>query len=167
MTREEAKEFFEDPHVNYQTHGYYTEEEEIEANNWAISALSTDGEYIKKEDAIKAFEKSLLGKYILWDTQEVIKKDMQERISQLHTYSIPNSAENKGEWIPINDIEDIPKSGSYWVTMDFVFSIDVEKIRWSDAWRCWVDYDTDDVLTKESASLIIAYMPYIEPEPYK
>lgn len=42
MTREEAKEFFEDPHVNYETHGYYTEEEEIEANNWAISALSAD-----------------------------------------------------------------------------------------------------------------------------
>lgn len=54
-------------------------------------------EYIKKEDAIKAFEKSLLGKYILWDTQDKIKKDMQERISRLPTYSIPDSAENKGE----------------------------------------------------------------------
>lgn len=50
-------------------------------------------EYIKKEDAIKAFEKSLLGKYILWDTQEKIKKDMQERISRLPTYSIPDSAD--------------------------------------------------------------------------
>ena len=73
----------------------------------------------------------------------------------------------KGEWIPINDIEDIPKSGSYWVTKDYAYSTDVEKIRWSDTWRCWVDCDTDDVLTKESASLIIAYMPYFEPEPYK
>lgn len=50
-------------------------------------------EYIKKEDAIKAFEKSLLGKYILWDTQDKIKKDMQERISRLPTYSIPDSAD--------------------------------------------------------------------------
>lgn len=49
-------------------------------------------EYIKKDDAIKAFEKSLLGKYILWDTQDKIKKDMQGRISQLPTYSIPETA---------------------------------------------------------------------------
>ena len=69
--------------------------EEREALEMAISALSTNGEYIKKEDAQKVFEKSLLGKYILWDTQEVIKKDMKERISQLPTYSIPDSAEIK------------------------------------------------------------------------
>ena len=58
-----------------------------------MSALSESakGEYIKKDEAIKAFEKSLLGKYIFWDKQEEIKKDMRERISQLHAYSIPDS----------------------------------------------------------------------------
>lgn len=111
--------------------------DQIEALDMAISALSADGEYIKKEDAIKAFEKSLLGNYILWDRQEVIKKDMKERMSRLPTRSFPeelsedgtltvhvsdgskvnrvfvmgdnifgglyypDSAEDKGEWIPI------------------------------------------------------------------
>lgn len=73
----------------------------------------------------------------------------------------------KGGWIPINDIEDIPKSGSYWVTTKYIFSNIVEKIRWSDTWRCWVDDDDDEILSKSSASLITAYMPYVVPEPYK
>ena len=77
------------------------------------------------------------------------------------------SALKGGEWIPINDIEDIPKSGSYWVTRNYVFDTIVEKIRWSDAWRCWVDEDDDSVMSKESASLITAYIPYVVPEPYK
>ena len=73
----------------------------------------------------------------------------------------------KREWIPINNIEDIPKSGSYWVTSEYSFDTLVEKIRWSDVWRCWVDEDDDSVITKESAEIITAYMPYFEPEPYK
>ena len=55
------------------------------------------GIYIKKEDAIKAFEDSLKGKYILWDTQDKIKADVKKRLSDLPTYSFPDR--EKGEWI--------------------------------------------------------------------
>ena len=73
----------------------------------------------------------------------------------------------KGGWIPVDGIKDIPKSGKYWVTREYGFDTLVEKIRWSDAWKCWVDEDDDSVITKESAEIITAYMPYVVPEPYK
>ena len=71
------------------------------------------------------------------------------------------------KWTPVNDIEDIPKRGTYWVSKNYGFGIIVEKIRWSDVWQCWEDNDSDEALTKESASLITAYMPYAIPRAYE
>ena len=90
-----------------------------------------------------------------------------ESTGEREAVSMAISALKGNEWIPVNGIEDIPKSGSYWVTREYDFDTLVEKIRWSDAWRCWVDKDDDSVMTKESAEIITAYMPYFEPEPYK
>lgn len=42
MTREEARELFEDNFTVINTHGHYTKEEEGQAQELAISALSTD-----------------------------------------------------------------------------------------------------------------------------
>lgn len=110
-----------------------------------------------KEEAIKVIEEHL-------DTADEAGHIFP--IKFLTALDVAISALKDG-WIPVNGIEDIPKSGSYWVTREYGFDTLVEKIRWSDDWRCWVDYDTDDGLTKEYASLIIAYMPYFEPKPYK
>lgn len=47
MTREEAKELFEDNFTVINTHGHYTKEEEGQAQELAISALSENkGEWI-------------------------------------------------------------------------------------------------------------------------
>lgn len=131
------------------------------AFDMAISALSTEGEYIKKSELLQHVTTEELSDYKDCDVIHA------EEIDKLTTYSFPDSAENKGEWIPVNGIEDIPKSGSYWVTKEYGYDTLVEKIRWSDAWRCWVEMDDDSVMTKESAEIITAYMPYFEPEPYK
>lgn len=41
-----------------------------------------------------------------------------------------------------------------------------DNITLDDTGTC-TDKDADEILTKESANLITAYMPYFEPEPYK
>lgn len=103
MTREEAKEFFEDPHVNYQTHGYYTEEEEIEANNWAISALSANkGELISRQAILDELEK--------WDWQELYLPIHFKQILD----DIP-SVEYEGEWIKDHEVDDVAENAWYTV----------------------------------------------------
>lgn len=53
MTREEAKELFEDNFTAINTHGHYTKEEEGQAQEWAISALSEEPAYINNDTAEK------------------------------------------------------------------------------------------------------------------
>lgn len=74
----------------------YTEEEIREALEKATSAFS-GGEYIKKEDALKAL-------HDFWDecigydgSGTEMMLDNESVINSLPTYSFPDSAENKGE----------------------------------------------------------------------
>lgn len=70
---------------------------DICALDMAISALSADGEYIKKEDAIRAFNQTCdgyIGRDKVFEYREKIRNGLQ-------TYSFPDSAEdNTMEWIP-------------------------------------------------------------------
>ena len=145
MTREEAKELFEDNFTAINTHGHYTKEEEGQAQEWAISALSAEeisedgtlkvnvsdgskvkrvlvwgynifgglyysgsaepkvsaeGEYIKKEDL---FNKTIKRNSIWNEITNAEGKGLEEIVNDLPTYSFPNSAENKGEWIEYKD----------------------------------------------------------------
>ena len=67
---------------------------DIHALDMAISALSADGEYIKKEDALKR-------PYALWNGSEYVYVVNADYLNGLQTYSFPDSAENKGEWIEV------------------------------------------------------------------
>lgn len=62
-------------------------------------------EYIKKEDALKAL-------HDFWDecigydgSGTEMMLDNESVINSLPTYSFPDSAENKGEWVPIEERE--------------------------------------------------------------
>lgn len=66
-----------------------------QAKDIAISALSADGEYIKKEDAIN----STYFAPTYYDPLNVLT-EARDKIKELRTYSLPDS-ENKGEWIPV------------------------------------------------------------------
>ncbi len=63
------------------------------AFDMAISALSADGEYIKKEDAIE-YLNDLFGEMC-----HVSFSDVLQSIDSLQTYSFSNPTKNKGEWI--------------------------------------------------------------------
>ena len=86
MTREEAviilDGFKNNPLFN-STH--------IRAFDMAISALSTDGEYIKKEDILNE-----LGDI----NMDILTDEVKEIVNGLPSYSFPYS-ENKGEWIEV------------------------------------------------------------------
>lgn len=76
MTREEAIAFFED--MNECTYG------NLEAVEMAISALSAEGEYVKKEDILNE----------LGDTNmDILTDEVKEIVNGLPSYSIPDSAE--------------------------------------------------------------------------
>ena len=60
MTREEARELFEDNFTVINTHGHYTKEEEGQAQELAISALSAD----VKSNIHAEWEKVSADKYI-------------------------------------------------------------------------------------------------------
>ena len=149
MTKEQAIKVLSDYDGYFIGH---SSDEVNEALEMAISAL--------KEPT---WQEKLEKTYLL----ESIKEDLTKFEAENERLFKEVEVLEDGKWIPIKDIEDIPKTGSYWVTREYGFDILVEKIRWSDAWRCWVDKDDDSVITKESAEIITAYMPYFEPEPYK
>ena len=62
-----------------------------EALDMALSVLSSDGEYIKKEDALGCF------------TWQNTKEDAWFAIKDLPVFSFPDSAKNKGEWMSTED----------------------------------------------------------------
>ena len=74
----------------------------------------------------------------------------------------------KGGWIPIESIEDIPKSGGIWATIQFDGrEPDVEWFIWSEAFKQWVYEEDGYPITYHAMKAITAYMPHTEPEPYK
>ena len=69
-----------------------TTAKEREALDMAISALSTEGEYIKKSELLQHVTTEELSDYKDCDVIHA------EEIDELTTYSFPDSAENKGKW---------------------------------------------------------------------
>ena len=68
--------------------------DDLTALDMAISALSAEGEYIKKEDALNICHRACDGDM---DIDEWIERE----INKLPTYSFPDR--EKGEWIPMFD----------------------------------------------------------------
>lgn len=109
MTKEEALKSFEEENKDFEKtferYGYQMSPEEvsavkeaIERNKVAISALSTEGEYIKKSEALSKANYYETG--LITGFEYVKTKDL----NSLPSYSFPDSAENKGEWkMPIQD----------------------------------------------------------------
>lgn len=106
MTREEAIkaiEYFQDEYDSNGS-GYLDE-----ALDMAISALSEDGEYIKKEDAISKIlieftQRERVGKLMCACVD--VKQTCADILDSLQTYSFPDSAENKGEDSEIDGVLD-------------------------------------------------------------
>lgn len=72
--------------------------------------------------------------------------------------------ENKGEWIPISSIDEIPKEGAYWVTFEYKNGYrETSYIGWDTFHKHW---DDEEGWALDDGDYIIAYMPYFEPEPY-
>ena len=74
--------------------------------------------------------------------------------------------ENKGEWIPISSIDEIPKEGAYWATFCYRGRPWVDLISWDSDREYWCDSERW-YMDKNDQKLITAYMPYFTPEPYK
>lgn len=111
MTNEQAIKDFEGTNENYRDqlskYGYVMDKAEkdvvnqiIERNELAISALSADGEYIKKSEL---FDKTVRRNSIWNEITNAEGKGLEEIVNALPTYSVPDSAENKGEWIVVPD----------------------------------------------------------------
>ena len=95
MTREEYTDF-----ANALKNNYTIDFDKLpEFCDMAISALSTDGEYIKKADILNE-----LGDV----NMDILTDEVKEIVNGLPTYSFPDSAENKGEWIPVSE-ENLPE----------------------------------------------------------
>lgn len=100
MTRGEASNQINDIKTELVVHLL---KKDIEALDMAISVLSIEGEYIKKEEALQAL-------HDFWDecinfdgSGTELMLDNEGVIDSLQTYSFPNSVENKGEWILVVD----------------------------------------------------------------
>ena len=73
-------------------------------------------------------------------------------------------SENKGKWIPISSIIEIPKEGTYWVTFEYENGYrETSYIGWDKFHERW---DDEEGWALDDGDYIIAYMPYFEPEPY-
>lgn len=89
MTREEYIKF-----ANALKNNYTIDFDKLpEFCDMAISALSAEGEFIKKEDTIE-YLNDLFG-----EMYHVSFGNVLQSLDSLQTYSFPDSAENKGEWI--------------------------------------------------------------------
>ena len=91
MTREEAIKRIEKMVEGDDELGCLFIRKDIEALNMAISALSAEGEYIKKEDTIE-YLNDLFG-----EMYHVSFGNVLQSIDSLPTYSFPDR--EKGEWI--------------------------------------------------------------------
>ena len=96
MTREEAIRILKEHKIMFQ-HDFGWDISTIKALDMAISVLSADGEYIKKEDTIE-YLNDLFG-----EMYHVSFGNVLQSLDSLQTYSFPDSAENKGEWIEESD----------------------------------------------------------------
>ena len=93
MNREEAIKRIEKMVEDDDELGCLFIRKDIEALKVAISALSAEGEYIKKEDALNKVEEL---KKIHFDRVVVLNK-VSDGLNGLPTYSFPDR--EKGEWI--------------------------------------------------------------------
>lgn len=90
-----------------------------------------------------------------------LKDHIYEMTKKIH--ELP-SVENKGEWIPISSINEIPKEGAYWVTFEYKNGYrETSHIGWDTFHKHW---DDEEGWALDDGDYIIAYMPYFEPEPY-
>ena len=90
MTREEYNDF-----ANALKNNYTIDFDKLpEFCDMAISVLSADGEYIKKADILNE-----LGDV----NMDILTDEVKETVNSLPSYSFPDSAENKGEWIPVSE----------------------------------------------------------------
>ena len=112
MTREEAIRILKEHKIMFQ-HDFGWDISTIKALDMAISVLSADGEYIKKEDTIE-YLNDLFGEMCHVSFDNVIQS-----VDSLQTYSFLGSAENKGEWIPVS--ERLPEDGRYLCTYETEF----------------------------------------------
>lgn len=120
MTREEAKTALGDR--NILLFGMSKEERKhfSEALDMAISALSAEGEYIKKDDAISKILTEFVAREekgsVMCACAEV-KQTCADILDSLPTYSFPDSAENKGDLISRQAVEklvwDYLRDGTY------------------------------------------------------
>lgn len=106
MTREEAikkvkllRHCLED----YDDFPLYIHDDDLTALDMAISALSAEGEYIRKEEL---FNKTIKRNSIWNMITNAEGKGLEEIVNDLPTYSFPDSAESKGEWIKIQSGDD-------------------------------------------------------------
>ena len=95
MKREEARSWIIDHWGNDLEDG--TKQSEVV--KICLSALSAGGEYIKKEDLLKANDELWDGTFNLNNSSVYVNIMNKKKIDDLPTYSFPDSAENKGEWI--------------------------------------------------------------------
>ena len=126
---------------------YKASEKEAHYYDMAISALSAEGEYIKKEDALAELDK--------WDWQELyLPIHFKENIlDELPTYSFPDR--EKGEWIPVS--ERLPEMGVRVLCACQADLYDVLKLT-PDGWF----YDTRHTYM---FGFVLAWQPL--PEPYE
>ena len=74
-------------------------------------------------------------------------------------------SENKGEWIPVSSVEEIPKV-PIWVTHKGADYAYVEVFGWDSQRNCRTE-DGGFRCDSDGLKDVVAYMPYSEPEPYK
>ena len=110
MTREEAIKELND-HYDTTDEVWLDFPKLKEALDMAISSLSAEGEYIKKEDVIKVVQKYAVDEQ---DGSEEWRSrvndylcSVYQDVSDLPTYSFPDR--EKGEWIPVS--ERLPEEG--------------------------------------------------------
>ena len=149
MTREEA--------IDELQWGYPKEDTSIEeclrykqAVDMAISALSTEGEYIKKEDILACqttFTDEAGYEYKVIEVEEV---------EELPTYSFPDSAENKEEWIPVS--ESLPEDDT-----DVVYCTEMGTVGSCHYYEGFNHYK--GCSRKDIFDDIVAWLPI--PKPYK
>lgn len=111
---------------------------------------------IERQTAIDAFERFI---------HELGIKDEPYNYGEmaLSAQNVP-SVENKGEWIPISSINEIPKEGAYWVTFEYKNGYrETSHIGWDTFHKHW---DDEEGWALDDGDYIIAYMPYFEPKPY-
>ena len=81
-----------------------------------------------------------------------------------HIDNAESSVPEKGKWIPVSSVEEIPEA-AIWVTHKGADYAYVEVLGWDSQRNC----RTEDGGFRCDSDLkdVVAYMPYSEPEPYK